>query len=109
VLSLAGIIVAGVLGVVRLYVESSIDEASIIQYVLGLEAALVVLLALWLTARHRQARAWLRWLDDSIDALRADVRAGRDLPVGDIVLVAAVDGFSLGRTGARLGLDAFTR
>jgi len=108
-LSLAGVVVAAVLGVLRLFVSTSIEEANVIQYVLWLEAGLVVVLAIWLTARHRQARAWLSWLEDSIDALRADVRAGRDLPVGDVVLVAAVDGFRLGRTGARLGLDVFTK
>lgn len=108
-LSLAGVAVAAVLGGLRLVAASSADEVGIIQYVLGIEAGLVIVLAVSLTARHRQARAWLAWLDDSIDALRADVRAGRDLPVGDVVLVAAVDGFALGATGRRLGLDAFTR
>jgi hypothetical protein len=108
VLSLAGVAVAAVLGGLRLAIDASLEEANIMWYVLGLEGALALVLGIVLTARHRQARAWLAWLDDSIDALRADVRAGRTRSVGDIVLVAAVDGFALEHTADRLGLRVFT-
>lgn len=108
-LSLAGVVVAGIVGGLRLFATAPFEEFQAIQYILSLEAGLVLVLAIWLTARHRQAGAWLTWLEDSIAALRADVRAGRDLRVDDIILVAAVDAFSLGATGRRLGLDVFTR
>jgi hypothetical protein len=108
-LSLGGVAVAGIVGGLRLFATEPFEEFRAIQCILSLEAGLVVVLAIWLTARHRQAWAWLTWLEDSIAALRADVRAGRDLRVDDIILVAAVDGFNLGATARRLGLNVFTR
>lgn len=108
-LSLAGVLVAGLIGGLRLAVSPSVEEFAFLQYALSLAAGVALVLGIRFTGRHRQARAWLDWLDNSINALRADVQAGRRVPVGDLVLVAAVDGFSLGATVRRLHLDVFTR
>lgn len=64
--------------------------------VLGSEATL---------AQHRQARAYLHWLDGVVAAARADVRAGVDVRDDDLLMVAALDGAQLGASRGRLGLD----
>jgi hypothetical protein len=109
-LGLAGVVVATGFGLLRAFAEASVPgDLLMVYYVVMIEAALGVVLAIRLTHRHRQARAWLAWVDDAIDSLRADVRAGRPVAPADVTLVAAVDGMALGQTRASLGLDVFSR
>ena len=55
---------------------------------------------------HRQAMAYLRWLDGTITAIRADVRAGVQVRDEDLLLVAAMDGeYKLGEGGWPLEIE----
>ncbi len=57
--------------------------------------------------QHRQAQAYLRWLDSVLVAARDDVVAGVAERDADVILVAAFDGpRGLGATGKRLGVEA---
>jgi hypothetical protein len=108
-LGLAGVVVATGMGLLRGFADmAGAGDLFAIYYVISAEAGLAAVLAIWLTNRHRQARAWLTWVDDAIEAIRADVRAGRPVPAADLTLVAAVDGMALGRTRDTLGLDVFS-
>ncbi len=109
-----GLVTVAALGVVpavvvawwRFVVVDRGDFLALCTITIAVELVVVVVVTSWLTARSRHTRAFIRWLDDSVAALRADVRAGVPVDAADVVLIAAVDGWVLGQTGARLGVDA---
>jgi hypothetical protein len=109
-----GLVAVAALGVVpgavvagwRFVVVDRDDHLALCATTIAVELIVVVAVTAWLTARSRHTRAFLRWLDDSVAALRADVRAGVLVDAADVVLIAALDGWALGQTGARLGVDA---
>jgi len=105
VLILLALVGAGVGLGVGLLRSVGIETLYWLYYGVALHVVVTLLLVMPLTARHRQAKAYLRWLDETLGAMRADVQAGAPACDSDVVLVAAVDGFSgLGSQGPRLGV-----
>ena len=101
-LALSGVVISVVVAVLR-----SSDLHPWVYPAIAAHVGTTLLLVIPLTRRHRQARAYVRWLDDVMDAVRADVRAGISVSASDVILVAAVDGFDgLGRWGTTHGVDA---
>lgn len=102
-LALVGSLVSLGLGMVR---SVAVESLYLLSYGLALHVVVTLVLVMPLTTRHRQAKAYLRWLDGALDATRADVQAGTPASDDDVVLVAAIDGTAgLGAMGQRLGFD----
>jgi len=100
----AGAGAAVVIGFIRAAVtEGGGDAGNLIYSGLTAQIAAPALLSIVLLQQHRQARAYLRWLDGAVDAVREDVQAGKGR-AADAVLIAALDGFAgLGAWRSRLG------
>lgn len=107
---LGGGLIAVVAGIVRIAVRGQLSPDAVFprNLVMVLFALLLVsAIGTWVaTGRHRQARAYLAWLDDVTLLLRMSVRQGSERRADDVVLVSALGGHTaLGVTGAALGLS----
>ncbi len=108
-LGLGGALVAVVAGIVRIVIRAELNPDAVFPRNLVVAMMVTVGLAALLTWRttgqHRQARAYLSWLDDVTVNLRKAVERGGVRRPADVVLVSALGGHgALGVTGAALGL-----
>ena len=108
-IGMGGGLVAAVVGVVRIVVRQELNPDAVFPGNLVIAMTLALALSGWLTwkftARHRQARAMLAWLDDVTTSLRADVTRGADLDPGRVSLTAALGGLvALGAARESLGV-----
>jgi hypothetical protein len=102
--ALCGVVGSVALVALRFTVSDDPSVLLMSYYVVPIGLFFSVMLTIKLTFQHKQARAYLRWLDESVDAIRDDVKADR-ADDQDVVLIAALDGMGgLGAAGKRLGV-----